>query len=151
MSFTSFWAIVAIFAASSVVRLLGRPRPALMRFAILGSLLAHLFTWEELSVLRSWFNAQYMDWVAANASRDPDVVNATIFPLSASLPLLLGFTGVVVFPAYFLVSLLLPTTCNAIQAARGHVGRAYGLNTLAFCAGAVLFLWVVPHVSLFYA
>src|SRR5262249_1844481 len=78
MSFPSFWAIVAIFAASSVVRLLGRPRPALMRFAILGSLLAHLFTWEELSVLRSWFNAQYMDWVAANASRDPDVVNATI-------------------------------------------------------------------------
>jgi spermidine synthase len=151
MSFTSFWAIVAIFLASAFVRWLGRPRPWLVRCAVVGALLAHFLVWQHLHEIRGVFNQRYMDFVVSHADVDPGVRDATIYPLSASLLLLLGFTGVVVVPAYFLISLLLPTVCNAIQANGGHLGLAYGLNTLAFCTGAALFTFVVPRVHLFYA
>jgi hypothetical protein len=151
MSFTSFWAITAIFTASWLVRSLGRPRPWLVRTALSGALLAHAVTWLNLPEIRGWFNDRYMAWVAANAHLDPTVAQATIYPLSASLLLLLFFTGAVVFPAYFLTSLLLPSVCNAAQAQKQHLGMAYGLNTVAFCAGAVIFTWVAPAVNLFYA
>jgi len=151
MSFTSFWAIVAIVAASWTVRALGRPRPVLIQASVIGALLAHAVTWTQLPAIRGWFNQRYMDWVANRVHLDPSVADATIYPLSASLPLLLGFTGVVVFPAFYCISLLLPTVCNVVQGSRSHLGRAYGLNTLAFCAGAFLFTWALPLVSLFYA
>jgi spermidine synthase len=151
MSFTAFWAIVAIFLASAAVRALGRPRAFMVRFALLGVLAAHAITWLRWPMIREWFNQRYMAWVAAHAHADPSVAEAIIYPLSASLPLLLAFTGVIVFPAYFMVSLLLPTVCNAAQSRKQHLGLTYGLNTLAFCLGAILFTWIAPGVSLFYA
>jgi spermidine synthase len=151
MSFTSFWAILAIFLASWTVRALGRPRLAVIRFAVLGSLLAYGATWIFLHTFRGWFNSLYMSHVAANVHSNPAVANMQIYPLSASLLVLLGFTGLIVFPAYYLISLLLPTVCNMIQGRNGHLGFAYGINTLAFCLGAVLFTYAFPSVSLFYA
>ncbi len=151
MSFTSFWAIAAIFAASWTVRALGPPRPWLVRSALAGSCLVHAATWIWLTDIRRWFDRRFVDWVTSQAHLHPDVANPSIQPLGASLEHLLLFTGVIVFPAYYLASLPLPAVCNASQAQKRHLGGAYGLNTLAFCAGAVIFSWAAPRVSLFYA
>jgi hypothetical protein len=153
MSFTSFWAIAAIFAASWTVRALGRPRPGVVRFALLGVLLAHLATWRWLPEIRGWFNEWYAGAMAGRAASHPEVDLRTlvVYPFQGSLLVMLGFAGAVVFPAYYLASLLLPTLCNALQGDRRHLGPAYGANTIAFCAGAVLFTWVAPAVSLFYS
>jgi predicted membrane-bound spermidine synthase len=152
MSFTSFWAIVAIFAASWTVRALGRPRSWIIAAAPLLALIVYALTWLNLHETRGFFNNVFMARVTAEAGLNADVPVATsAYPLSGSLGLLLAFTGVVVFPAYYVVSLLLPTLCNLVQTRGEHIGRAYGLNTVAFAAGAVLFTWIVPSVSLFYA
>lgn len=151
MSFTSFWAIVAIFLASWTVRALGKPKPMLIRVAVIGALLVYAVTWSQLHEIRGWFNNRYMGWLAEQVHHNPLVAELEVFPFSASLLVALGFTGAVVFPAYFMVSLLLPTVCNMVQGKREPIGRAYGVNTLAFCAGAVLFSAIAPRVNLFYA
>jgi spermidine synthase len=133
------------------VSALGKPRPIVVRLAILGALVVHAATWHWLPEIREWFNARYAAWLAGHLTAHPELAKATVYPLSGSLPLLLAFTGVVVFPAYYLVSLLLPTVCNAVHGERDHLGRAYGVNTLAFCVGAVSFTWIAPGVNLFYA
>jgi hypothetical protein len=151
MSFTSFWAIAAIFLASWTVRALGAPKLWVVRGAAIGALFVYALTWSSLPELRGWFNERYMAYVAEHVGSDPSVANVTIYPLSASLTLLLGFTGAIVFPAYYLISLMLPTVCNAAQAQGQHLGRAYGWNTVAFCLGAMAFAWGAPRVDLFFA
>jgi spermidine synthase/Tfp pilus assembly protein PilF len=64
---------------------------------------------------------------------------------------LLLFLGLTIFPPFYLFSLLLPLVCNRLQGARQHLGRAYGLNTVAFCVGMVAFTWIAPLVNAFYA
>jgi hypothetical protein len=61
------------------------------------------------------------------------------------------YVALFVFPAYFCVSLLLPYVCNRLHGQRQHLGLAYGLNTLAFCAGLIGFTQVAPSVSVFYS
>lgn len=152
MSFTSFWAIVAIFVGAWTVRSLGNPKPLLLRTALLGGGITYAVTWYHLQDVRSWFNQRFIDWASERVQETPDIVHAaSVYPFSGSLLLLFAFTGVVVFPAYYLVSLLLPTICNILQGGREHLGRVYGVNTLAFCVGAVVFTWAAPAVSLFYA
>jgi tetratricopeptide (TPR) repeat protein/spermidine synthase len=56
-----------------------------------------------------------------------------------------------VFPAYLLISFLLPYVCNRLQSDRRHLGIAYGLNTLAFCFGMIAFTWLAPRVNTFYS
>lgn len=152
MAFTSFWAIVAIFAASWTVRVL-RPSPDRTRLAFLAAGVVHLVTWIELPQVRAWFNEGYVQAMRARAVSHPevDLNQVVVYPFAGSLLLLLKFTGALVFPAYYLVSLHLPAICNALQTERRSLGLAYGLNTLAFCAGLLLFTWVVPSVSLFYS
>jgi spermidine synthase len=74
---------------------------------------------------------------------------ARYFPRKPAQVLL--FSGILVFPSFLLVSLLLPYVCNRIQEKRKHLGLAYGLNTVAFCLGIVAFTWVAPRVSIFYS
>jgi spermidine synthase len=64
---------------------------------------------------------------------------------------LLLFLGIMIFPPFYLFSLLLPAVCNRLQGAHQHLGRAYGLNTVAFCVGMLAFTWVAPLVNAFYA
>src|SRR5262249_12882021 len=151
MSLTSFWAITAIVLGSCTVRALGQPRSFVVRGAIPAALAVYALTWRSLATIRGWYNAHYMTWLATHTPQGAIAPGVTVYPFSASLAVLLGFTGVVVFPVYYLLSLLLPTICNALQDRREHLGIVYGLNTLAFCAGAVLFSWIAPSVSLFYA
>jgi len=151
MAFTSFWAIAGIFLASALVRALGRPRAWVMRGAFLAASLVHLATWRGLATIRGWFNTAYLDGVRQQALALHRTPSSNLVPFAGSLLLMLGFTGVIVLPAYGLVSLVLPGVCNAAQPVPGRVALLYGLNTLMFCAGLLMFTWVAPAVSLFYA
>ena len=151
MAFTSLWAIAGIFLASATVRALGRPRPWLMRSAFLLAALVHLATWRALATVRGWFNAGYLAGVKQRAIALHMAPSGSLVPFAGSLLLMMGFTGIVVLPAYFLVSLVLPAVCNSAQIVPGRIATLYGVNTLAFCAGVMAFTWLAPSISLFYA
>ena len=137
MAFTSLWAIAGIFLASATVRALGRPRPWLMRSAFLLAALVHLATWRALATVRGWFNAGYLAGVKQRAIALHMAPSGSLVPFAGSLLLMMGFTGIVVLPAYFLVSLVLPAVCNSAQIVPGRIATLYGVNTLAFCAGVM--------------
>jgi spermidine synthase len=153
MSFVSFWAILAIFIASWTVRALRLPRLAVLKVAFAAALVVYAVGWHFVYDVREALAGWYMRSVLAGVPPEAAAAAGRLqfFALQGSLPLLLVFVGVFVFPAYFLVSWLLPAVCNRIHGDRRHLGVAYGVNTLAFCAGMVGFGWIAPHVNLFYA
>jgi spermidine synthase len=152
MAFTSFWAVAAIFMASATVRALGRPRPRIIAFAFAAAFALHLLSWLALHSVRGAFNDLYLNHVRSQPLPPGlDPASITIYPFASSLWLLFGYTGVLVVPAYYCISLTLPTVCNLLQGDRRHLGIVYGVNTLMFCAGAIAFAFVFPRVSLFYA
>ena len=126
MSFISFWAILAIFLASTLVNALPQLKMVHIRVSFVLALLYYFLIWRYHNVL----------------------VQA-LWPFS--LPGLLRFTGIFVFPPYFLISLLLPWVCNRLQAERLHLGIAYGFNTVAFCVGLLGFVLIAPKVNIFYS
>jgi len=144
MAFVSFWAIAAIFLASRLVHRCVRWR------------LVHLKVWAVVGlgvflVIMNYLLAPVAGWLqefsgtsAERFSFDRDgslMINAAVFAV----------TGLAVFPSYFCVSLLLPFLCNAGQTQGRHLGRIYGLNTIAFLAGMIVFSWVAPLVNMFFA
>lgn len=60
-------------------------------------------------------------------------------------------TGLLIFVPYTAWSLLLPDLCDRQQARGASLSRTYGLNTLAFLAGVLLFGWALQYVHVFYA
>jgi len=122
MSFVSFWAILAIFVGSSIIRKLASMQLKHIKIAYTAAFLCYFATWKSLSMF--------------------DETN---------MVRLLSFSGLVVFPSYLLTSLLLPYVCNRLQDRHRHLGLAYGLNTLAFCVGMISFTWGAPQVSIFYS
>ncbi len=153
MAFVSFWAILAIFLGAWTVRALRDPRLSLVKGAFAAALVLYAAAWRFVYPVRDWLNARYARSVLASLSPDEAGSAATLafFPLHGNLLLLLAFVGIIVFPAYYLVSWLLPVVCNRLHGHRRHLGIAYGMNTLAFCVGMVGFGWVAPRVSVFYA
>jgi spermidine synthase len=150
MPLISFWAILAIFLASWTVRVL--PRLGLRAIAILYvfAVVYYALVWRyalplDDAILR-W---QYPDIELQIAS---DQIQHVGFYVRNSGPGgLLLFLGLTIFPPFYLFSLLLPTVCNRLQGAHQHIGRAYRLNTVAFCIGMVTFTWIAPLVNAFYA
>ncbi len=72
-----------------------------------------------------------------------------IFPDSVAE--LFVFVGACVFLPYLLMSLVLPYVCSQAQRRRLHLGLAYGLNTLAFCIGLIVFTLLAPRFIFFYS
>jgi len=126
MTFISFWAILGIFLASTLVRMLPGFKLLHIKLGFLFATAYYLLAWQyrEFIVINNW---------------------------PVSLVGLLKFTGIYVFPPYFLISLLLPYLCNLAQAQHRHLGLAYGLNTVAFCVGLLTFTLVAPQVNIFYS
>jgi spermidine synthase len=145
MSFVSFWAVLAIFLGAAVVRAAARLRLRHIQIAYALAFVVYAATAWHLYALHGAIFAQLA----------PADTQATAFPMRLFFPAglvpLLIFVGAIVFPALFLLSLLLPYVCNRIQGDRRHLGLAYGLNTAAFCAGTIAFTWVAPRVSIFYS
>jgi len=91
------------------------------------------------------------DFQRVKESLPPGVTSAPYFQFGYGPAPLLVFTGLFVFPAFYLLSLLLPHVCNAVQADKRHLGVIYGANTLAFCLGILAFTILTPQVSVFYS
>ncbi|MBI4860268.1 MAG: hypothetical protein HY815_08395 [Candidatus Riflebacteria bacterium] len=149
MSFVSFWAILGIFMASWFIERSRSVRLSHIKVAFVAAVALYWFTWRHAYGLRDWLQHRAMDDAFAKATSAAREQLLVVFP--TSLWQLLLLVGVVVFPAYLLVSLLFPHVCNTIHTDRRHLGYACGLNTLTFCAGLVSFSWAAPRVNAFYS
>jgi spermidine synthase len=148
MSFISFWAILAIFAASSLVHRL--PRLSLTPIKLMFAVALVYFTISTffIDAIVGFMSGGLMAFMLGlPAVREFD--DFLTFP--ANLLQLLLFVGILVFPPYFLISAMLPYVCNRLQAQGRHIGTAYGLNTMAFCIGLAGFTLVAPKVNIFYS
>jgi len=151
MSFISFWAILAIFLASWVVRASPGIRLVHIKMAFVLAVISYALAWNYAYPVRAWFGNR--DGMAALAAA-PELKFAergvsVIFPTSLWQALL--YVGMFVFPGFLAISLLFPYVCNYMQAARRHLGVTYGLNTLAFCVGMIAFTMLAPRVNIFYS
>lgn len=153
MSFISFWAILAIFLASWTVRMVRRLHLGWIKVAFVLALAAYLAAWHFAFPLRDWSNAVDNQRVidALPADTTGLGIDYQFFHFRYGLRSLLLFTGVFVFPAFYLLSLLLPYVCNAMQSSRRHLGIVYGCNTVGFCAGMLGFTMAAPRVNVFYS
>jgi spermidine synthase len=146
MSFISFWAILAIFLASAAVH--RWQRLSLVHIRLLFVLAFACFAVSTNFIDSILGAVQVFSSVLSN-SAIPDVNNPTVFP--RNLTELLVFTGILVFPPYLLVSLMLPYVCIRMQIRKLSLGYVYGLNTAAFCIGLVGFTLIAPGVNIFYS
>src|SRR5690606_16912444 len=148
----SFWAILAIFGASVAVRAAPRLRFATIQAGYGAALLIYVLLWQFAYPLRDWANAGDQERVVETL-RDTTGLGITFrfFEFGYGLGSVLLFTGLFVFPAFCLLSLLLPWVCNAMQRERRHLGLVYGANTAAFCAGILAFTLLAPRVDVFYS
>ena len=138
----SFWAILGIFLASTLVWRVTRLRPMHIKIAFVAASIYYYAAWRLM----------YPGIVSTLESR-ADTIRAlgdlNNFPDSAAELFL--FVGSCVFVPYLLFSLLLPYLCNQVQMGRMRLGIVYGLNTLAFCIGLIGFTLVAPRVNVFYS
>jgi predicted membrane-bound spermidine synthase/tetratricopeptide (TPR) repeat protein len=148
MSFISFWAILAIFLASSAVHRVRGRGAWVVRLGFAGAALYALGVWPRVDAIRDAVEAAITPSGVAVGANLEGMRNLD-FP--SSLLQLLAFTGILVLPPYFGVSLLLPWACDRLQGARTHLGLAYGANTLAFCLGLLAFVLWLPMRSQFWA
>lgn len=143
MSFISFWAILAIFLASALVNRLSRINLVAIKVAFLVAAVSYYLAWQLRISIMAVIHGDKLLLDLQGLSGEVS------FP--ATLTDLFLFTGVFVFIPYFLVSLLFPFVCNRLQASRRHLGLAYGMNTVAFCAGLIGFSLIAPMVNIFYS
>jgi spermidine synthase len=145
MALISFWAILAIFISSWIVRAIPALTLRSIKLAWVAGLVAYAAAWRYEGALRAAFSG--MD----DAATQQTYLLGFRWGFVNSIGDAVLFVGIFVFPAFLGVSLLLPYVCNRIHDGRRHIGLAYGLNTLAFCAGLVGFTLIAPRVSVFYS
>ncbi|MEW6355295.1 MAG: hypothetical protein AB1696_03140 [Planctomycetota bacterium] len=137
-SFLIFWAIFAIFLASLCIR-----KPRAWRFPIIQVLFIAAFVYHLTAAyyhipLRMWSNRFVLTYLTHDA-----------YSVGLAESFMMNFFAI--FPTYFCIALLLPHVCNRCQERRRHLGAVYGLNTIAFCAGVLVFGWIAPLVNPFYS
>ncbi|MEO2093167.1 MAG: hypothetical protein ABGY71_03795, partial [bacterium] len=144
MAFVSFWAILAIFLASWTISTWRSATFQKIKRVYLGGLLLFVATVSAwILPLRQWL-ADFIAGATEFSALDPEGTGTILLGVFVVV-------GLLVFPVYFCVSLLLPLLCNQAQARGMHLGRLYGLNTVAFLAGMFVFSWTAPQVNMFYA
>jgi spermidine synthase len=144
MSFISFWAILAIFLASALVRFSTRIRLVHIKIAVIACVVSYAAGWYFMYPLLQALEKE-------NFGSDLLLLAESLQLFPSGTFQLFYFVGIFVFVPYFLISLLLPYVCNRIQARRKHLGIAYGLNTLGFCIGMIGFTLIAPRVNIFYS
>jgi predicted membrane-bound spermidine synthase len=150
MSFISFWAILAIFLGSTAVRRFRWCQLRDIKVAYVVALAYYVVIGlpGSMDSMMAWLQTQVLP-AQVLAPMTLEGTRALTFP--SNLLQLLVFVGALIFPSFFLISLLLPYVCNRLQAKRQHLGLVYGLNTLAFCVGLIAFTLVAPLVNIFYS
>lgn len=134
----SFHAIAGIWLAATIVHRL-RPRPFVL-------------------VLCGWVA---LGWCVALWFVEPGLGNAFVFwwaghapgmpPYWKGMIVSIVYTAFYISVPYACLSLLLPAVCDQKQANGENLSLTYGLNTLAFLAGALVFGWALQYVHPFYA
>ena len=153
LSCISFWCILAIALASATVRALPRLSLRQIQVGAVAAFALYLAVWHFAYPLRDWADAADLLRVQAALPPMPYGLSTSyqFFHFGYSLWPVLWFTGLFVLPPFYLIALVLPHLCNAAQAQGRHLGRVYGVNTLAFCAGLLAFTSLAPRVNVFYA
>jgi len=145
MSAISFWAIVGIFLGSAVVRAQPKLNLNHIKVAYFIAIICYWLAW--------YYGYPVMNNLEISMQGKDEMFefmpSVALFP--SNMAQLFLYAGAYVFPAFFLISFLLPWVCNHLQADRRHLGLAYGLNTLAFCIGLISFTLIAPMVSIFYS
>ncbi len=134
----SFHAIAGIWVASSVVHR-WKPGP---RWLVVACWLA--LAW----CVGLWFaepdlGYAFVMWWAGHFAGMP------LYTKGAVVTFL--YTALYIFLPYACLSLLLPALCDQKQASGEDLSRTYGLNTLAFLSGVLVFGWLLQYVHTFYA
>ncbi|HEY6451785.1 MAG TPA: hypothetical protein VIX87_04230 [Steroidobacteraceae bacterium] len=138
----SFWAILAIFLSSAFVWRTARLRLVHIKLAFVVAAVYFYAAWRLMyPVVIGRLESRYI------ALNQLGMINN--FPDSVAE--LFIFVGACVFLPYLLISLLLPYVCNQAQRRGLHLGLAYGLNTVAFCIGLIVFTLLAPQVNIFYS
>ncbi|MEW6357941.1 MAG: hypothetical protein AB1696_16525 [Planctomycetota bacterium] len=137
-SFLVFWAILAIFLASLCIGRHRTRRFAIIKVAFLAALVYHILASRYHLDVRGVVLRFISDELARNF-------------FTQRLLQALIMSGFAIFPSYFCISLLLPHICNHCQRDRRHLGVVYGVNTVAFCLGVLVFGWIAPLVNPFYS
>lgn len=144
MPFISFWAIIGIFLGSVIVHRWQQLKLWHLKVAVTASALLYYAAWRAMYPLSA-----ALDRAQPRTDEAIAFTGSPMFP--SGLFELWWFTGLLVLLPFLLLSLLLPWACNRLQASRRHLGLAYGLNTVAFCAGLLGFTLFAPMVSIFYS
>lgn len=138
----SFWAILAIFLSSAFVWRATRLRMTHIKIAFVSAAVYFYAAWRLMyPTVIGRLESRYIP------INEFGMINN--FPNSVAE--LFVFVGGCVFVPYLLISLLLPYVCNQAQMRRMHLGLAYGLNTVAFCIGLIVFTLLAPRVNIFYS
>lgn len=132
----SFLAIAGIFLASTGVH---RFRPSR------GALLAASWTGLGFTLLIWFAEPRVSEGLVDRAA------GSSLSPFAAGLSSTFLVAAFQIFVPYALWSTLLPNLCDRLQERGIGLSRAYGLNTLAFLAGVLLFGWGLPYVNYFYS
>ncbi len=147
MAFVSFWAVLAIFVASTVVRRVAALRLWHIKAACVVAVVVYTAVCYFAYPIRDALNASSIETARQQLTEG----SAVTVRFQVGLLQVAVFTGLFVFPAMFGVSMLLPWVCDALQRSGRRVGLAYGGNTVAFCIGLIVFMWIAPRVNAFYA
>jgi spermidine synthase len=142
MSFVSFWAILAIFLGSWTIESIQRMKLNWIKLAYVLAVTIYIAIGLNVFPIRELIFRNLFPMLQSMLSTTAD----------NSLKICLWiFCGIVVFPAFYLISLMLPYVCNQLQAQRRHLALYYGANTVGFCCGMMLFTWIAPRVNVFYS
>lgn len=134
----AFFAIAGIWLASTVIHRYHPPH----KFLIASGWVA--FAW----CVAIWLiEPRISQWFVSIGTHNL----ANLSPYTAAFLTLTATVGVLILIPYCLWSMLLPDLCDRLQKAGQSVSRAYGVNTLAFLAGVLLFGWILQYVHFFYA
>lgn len=152
LSCISFWAILAIFLASVVVRVWSRMPRGFVHAAPALALAYYFAIWNTGWSVRDRVQAADKAAVEAALHALPGAPHEYVFfDFVNGMSALLWFTGLFVLPPFFLLALQLPFVCNRAQADERHLGRIYGANAVAFCIGMVWFAVLAPLGNQFHA
>ncbi|NOZ23791.1 MAG: hypothetical protein GXP25_22160 [Planctomycetes bacterium] len=137
-SFLVFWAILAIFLASLCIGKHRAWRFTIIKICFLAALVYH--------VVACYYHLDVRGVVLRFVTNEL----APNFHIQRLLrTFFMG--GFAIFPSYFCISLLLPHVCNHCQHDKRHLGVVYGVNTVAFCLGVLVFGWGASLVNPFYS
>ncbi len=134
----SFHAIAGIWIAATIVHRF-RPGPR----ALIAGCWAALAWCVGLWFVEPGLGEAFVQWCADHLQGTP------LYPKGVLVTFI--YTAFYISLPYACLSTLLPALCDQKQAHGENLSRTYGLNTVAFLAGVLVFGWVLQYAHPFYA